>query len=214
MTGHDALARIAPVARDLLARVDAALVAHGAPADHAVWTHLRRLHATPADAVEFLVDGDPESLLRAAGVVNEQAAGYGRADIPAQVAWRGAVGDLYAAQAGALRAHLGDAADGPLSMSGRLAATASYVEAVGEWWRESRGSMAVALAEVLTSAQAVTMSAVDAADIGAHVLAVAGRVHDAGYELFDTWTGRLGELAYRAPEVAPIPFDTTIDVHH
>jgi hypothetical protein len=107
-------------------------------------------------------------------------------------------------------------------MAGRLVATASYVDAVAEWWRESRGDMAVALAEVLTSAQAVVLNAAPrdtevaapAADIGAHVLAAAARAHDAGYDLLGSWSGRLDELSYRAPDVGAARFDATIDVHH
>jgi hypothetical protein len=221
MTRHDALSRIEPVARDLLSRVDAALVSHGAPADHPIWTYLRRLNTTPADAVAFFADGDPETLLTAGAAVREQAEGYRAATIPARVAWQGAVGDLYASQAAALHAHLGDTAR-------RLNDTATYVEAVADWWRESRGGMAVALAEVLTSTQAVELGAAQrapsisgdpggvaaAADIGAHVLAAAARAHDAGYDLLGSWSGRLDELTYRAPEVGPARFDATIDVHH
>ena len=93
---------------------------------------------------------------------------------------------------------------------------------VAEWWRESRGDMAVALAEVLTSAQAVVLNAAPrdtevaapAADIGAHVLAAAARAHDAGYDLLGSWSGRLDELSYRAPEVGAHRFDAVIDVHH
>jgi hypothetical protein len=223
MARHDALARIEPVARDLLARVDTALVSHGAPADHPIWTHLRRLHATPADAVAFFADGDPETLLAAGAAVRDQAAGYRAATIPARVAWHGTVGDLYVAQAAALHGHLGDATHpGPDSLAGRLVATASYVDSVAEWWRESRGSMAVALAEVLTSAQAIELSAAQrdaeavpaAADIGAHVLAAAARAHDAGYDLLGSWSRRLDELPYRAPEVGAARFDATIDIHH
>jgi hypothetical protein len=215
MTGHDALTRIEPVARELLARVDAVLVSHGAPADHPIWAHLRRLNATPGDAVAFFADGDAEPLLAAGAAVREQGADYRATAIPARVAWQGAVGELYAAQAAALHAYLDAAAH-------RLDDTATYVDAVAEWWRRVRGDVAVALAEVLTSAQAVALSAAQsgpdavsaAADIGAHVLAAAARAHDAGYDLLGSWAGRLDELPYRAPEVGPARFDATIDVHH
>jgi hypothetical protein len=223
MVGTDALSRIEPVARDLLARVDAALVAHGAPPDHALWSLLRRLHTTPGDAVAFFAARDDEPLRAAGAAVRAEASGYEAARIPDRVDWQGAVGDLYAAQAAALRAHLGDAtrpaAD---SLTGRLGDTASYVDEVADWWRESRGLMAAALAEVLTSAQAVTMGAGStddglraAADIGAHVLAAALRAHDAGHDLVGRWVGRLDEVPFRAPAITgPAEFEATIDVRH
>jgi hypothetical protein len=46
------------------------------------------------------------------------------------------------------------------------------------------------------------------------VLAAAVRAHDAGYDVLDSWAGRLDELPYRAPEVGAARFDATIDVHH
>ena len=69
MAMRDVLARIEPVTRDLLTRVDAALMVHGAPAEHPVWARLRRLGSTPADAVAFFAHADPEPLHVAAAAV-------------------------------------------------------------------------------------------------------------------------------------------------
>src|SRR5262249_19880900 len=137
-----------------------ALTAHGAPDGHPVWSQLRRLHVTPADAVAYFADTDPEPLRAAGAKVRAQAEGYARVNVPATVSWQGTVGELYAGQAEALRTQLGEPADPQAeSLAGRLAATASYVEEVADWMAESRGRVAMALAEVLTSTEAVTLGA-------------------------------------------------------
>jgi len=237
----DGLARIEPYARELLVRVDAALIALGAPPEHPIWVGLRRLGATPGDAVAFLLAADPEPLRAAGAALREQMREYSSARIPASIPWHGVAGEAFGAQAAALRAYLGvgvEEAPDPESHCGRLDATASYVEEVADWYERSRASLARTLADVLNSTQAVTVrtcaalaggltsvaqlsgqvpgdAAVAAADIGAYVLSPIVDAHEAGHELLQRWGPRLVDVAYRGPSLAdPARFDATIRVRH
>jgi hypothetical protein len=237
----DALDRIEPVARPLLSRVDAALVAHGAPAGHPIWDSLRRLATTPGDAVAFFAALNPAPLRSAAVDVREQISRYAGAPIPARVPWSGAGGESYAPVAAALEAHLGAPGSGAgtapgdtESMAGRLLATASYVDDVAEWIGTARTSIAVALADVLASSQALAVRRTDAlagdiaqiagrvpagvvaaaADIGAHLLIAAEEAHSSGHDLIGRWSGLLGELSYHGAAPQPVRHGSTIDFHH
>ncbi|GAA1761867.1 hypothetical protein [Luedemannella helvata] len=212
----DALSRIGPVARPLLDRVDAALLAHGAPQGHRIWAHLRRLGTTPADAVAFFVDADAAPLRAVAGRLRGEVAAFRAAPAPTQVRWTGSGAETYAARATAVRDHTD-------AMTGRLAATASFADDVAAWWDESRAAVAAALAEVLTSAQAITVTTGPAtvttdvlraaADIGAHVLDAVAAAHEAGHGLLRGGAD-LGELPF-APGADPQRrVDATVDVHH
>lgn len=233
----DALQRVEPAARGLLARVDAALIAHGAPDDHPLWPLLRRIAATPGQAVAFFAAADPAPLRAAAASLRELARRYVETPLPARPTWRGAAGEAYTAVAEALAAHLGTGGDtDPDSMSGRLAATASYVEDVADWYAQARTTIAAALVDVLGCAQAVTICAgpdltagvaelarpstdaparpalAAAADIAAHVLAPAVAALERGRELADGWAQRLSELAFHAPPAAAVGLGTTIEL--
>lgn len=226
----DLLDRITPAAEDLLARVDAALRVQGAPADHPIWPQLRRLGATPAQALAFFTTVDPVGLRATGAAMQSQAREYALIQIPVRVAWDGAGGESYTRLARTLAAHL-DAPTDPdgqvRSMTGRLAATASYVEDVADWSASARHGMAHALAEAITSAQAVTVRScaaltddagplpagvvTAAADIGAHVLAVASAALADGYDLLSRWRGRLDELLYQPPGMGDsYLFDATV----
>ncbi|MFC7482270.1 hypothetical protein ACFQX7_22745 [Luedemannella flava] len=210
------MSRIGPVARPLLERVDEVLVAYGAPPGHPIWAHLRRLGTTPADAVAFFVDGNPAPLRAAAERLRAQAEAYRATPVPTEVRWEGSTADIYAARATALRGHAE-------VMTGRLGATAFYVDEVATWWDESRTALAVALAEVLTSTQAITVTSggaavttetlVAAADVGAHVLAAVAAAHDDGQGLLRGGAD-LGELAFVPPADPARRVDATIDLHH
>jgi hypothetical protein len=190
----DALARLAPVARPLLADVDAALNTVGAPASHPIWRLLGRVGATPADVVGFVADLEPSRLRSAAAALREQERSYADITIPTGTGWEGRAAGYYAATAAALRAHLADG--GPESLAGRLRAVASYVESVAEWQQRLRDDLARLLAQVMTSSEAVTLrlrpagstdpdtltAAVGAAaDIGAALLGVAVDAAAAGH---------------------------------
>jgi hypothetical protein len=181
----DALARLEPVARDLMSRVDAALVTLGAPPHHPVWPLVRRLGTTPADAVAFLIEVDAGALRDAATALRRQADAYEAAEVPTDLPWRGSAGDAYAARSADLRRHLagdgsmaggsmaggsmtggsmtaGSMAGGSIaggSMADRLRDTAACADDVADWYARSRNRLARTLAEVLTSAQAVAVRA-------------------------------------------------------
>ncbi len=230
----DALSRLESAGRDLLGRTDAALTTLGAPPEHPIWDWLRTVGATPGDALKFFVAADPQPLRTAGSALRRQRDEYVAAGIPASIPWHGAAGEAYARHARALSDHIGTGApDSPPSLCGRMDATASYVDEIADWYEESRKLLARALADALTSAQAVTVRCcaglavagpttrvpteviAAAADLGAHVLAAAATAHDAGQELMRRWEPRLGELQFQAAVwVGPGRFDATVDLHH
>jgi hypothetical protein len=227
----DALARLEPVARDLLRRVDGALVTLGAPPQHPVWPLLRRLGATPADALAFFAGVDEAPVRATAASLRDRAEAYEAADVPAGPPWRGPAGDAFGAHAADLRAHLaggsGPAGD---SMAARLRATAACVDDVADWCHRSRDALARTLAEVVASAQAVTVrshpdlsdlaaprvpvaAVAAAADIGARVLAAAAEAVAEGEALDGRWRAGLHELAFRRGAEGPVRHGDTIEVH-
>jgi hypothetical protein len=221
----DLLDRVYPVARELLDRVDATLLAGGAPADHPVWPLLRRLGALPGELVAHLAGVVPDGLTTPGDTLRQHATGYRhRADeVPMPAAWRGPAADAYATSWSGLSAHL--AGSGPDTLAGRLTDTAGYLDDVAAWLGRSRRSVAGTVAECLGSAEALTLrsgsgdltpawfagsgtpspSAVTraAATIGAHLLATAAEVLDDGRAVHERWSGRLDELSYRPPAPAP-----------
>jgi hypothetical protein len=203
----DALARLEPVARPLLAAVDRLLGTLGAPADHAVWGQLRAVGGTPADAVGFFARLRPAQLAASGSGLRGLERAYAAIDIPVTVPWRGPAGEEYAAYAAALAEHL----NGDDSLAGRAAGSASYVDEVAGWQQRSRDRMARALADVLVSAQAVAVTAhrgaadasldavIAAADIGAYLLSLAAAAIREGHDLHQSSPAGLSELAFRAP---------------
>jgi hypothetical protein len=227
----DALARLEPVARPLLRAVDAALDKLGAPPEHGIWALLRRVGASPGDAVTAVAGLQPDRLPRIAAALREFASGYDSAPLPRDIGWRGHAGVSYAVRAASLDAHL--RANGSGSLAGRLRATADFLEEVGDWQRQTRDRMARALGEVLTSTQAMTMTrhlngdggsapylgsgqAVQAAaDIGARLLADAAAALDEGTAVRPRWAALLTELPFaEAADVGPGAFDATIEMRH
>jgi hypothetical protein len=153
----DLLDRVYPVARELLDRVDATLLAGGAPADHPIWPLLRRLRALPGEVVAHLAGVAPDGLTAPGDAMRQQATGYQhRADeVPMPAAWRGPAADAYAAAWSGLSAHL--AGSGPDTLAGRLTSTADYLDDVSGWLGRSRRALAGTVAECLGSAEAVTL---------------------------------------------------------
>jgi hypothetical protein len=208
----DLLDRIHPFARGLLARVDATLLASGAPDDHAIWPLLRRLGALPGEAVDRLAEVTPEALSAAARPLRDRADGYRSwvSSVPAVAAWRGPAAEGFVAHWSTLAGHL---AGDEETLAGRLVDTAGYLEDVAAWLARARRELAGALAECLGSAEAVTLHApasgaagergvvIAAATLGEHVLTAAGDVLDDGQRTLDSWRGRLDEL--RHPAVTP-----------
>lgn len=230
----DALARLYPVAHQLVAQVDLALATLGAPVEHPVWNLLRRLGATPGDIVGHLAVLRPEPLREAALALHAEAETYRSVEVPVEVAWSGAAAEVYQAHAAALAAHLGkvDAVTGDPSMIGRLAATAAYAEQAADWVQDARDRMARALADVLSSTQAVQLrgapgsggvdeltrapagvpaaTVLAAADIAVWLLAAAEEALVAGQDLHARFAGELGEVPFVAPEHGPTRIHATV----
>ena len=153
----DALDRLAEEAAPLLLRVDAALADAGAPPDGEVWSLLRRVRALPSDAVAAVVGWRTEPLAQATTPLRTLARRYAEACDPivADPQWEGAAADAFRLRSAALRAYVQGA--GTDSLVGRLRATVSYLEELAGWMTRSRRRLAAALADVLGSAEAVTV---------------------------------------------------------
>jgi hypothetical protein len=202
----DLLDRVYPPARDLLGRVDASLMASGAPDDHPIWPLLRRLGALPGELVGELASVASEPLSATAGPLRGRADGYagGLGSVPAVAAWRGPAAEGFAAQWSTLGGYLAGDED---TMAGRLVDTARYLDDVAAWLIRARREVAGAVAVCLGSAEAATLSGAPsasprdavlaAATIGAHILEAVAEVVDDGQRTLDAWAGRLDELPYR-----------------
>jgi hypothetical protein len=228
----DALDRVAEPGADLLARVDAALSAAGAPAGHAIWSRLRRLGALPGAAADAVVALRPAPIAAAGTALRTLAREYadtGAAGAP-PAGWHGVGARAYAGHWAGLSAHL---AHGDESLAGRLAATAGYADALADWIRETRRALARALATVLGSAQAVALvtgpsvvndrpgagqprgalaTVLAAAEIGVHVLDPLARAYDRAEDLRLVWAPRLVELAHRPGGAAAVRADSVTRV--
>jgi hypothetical protein len=230
----DALTRLAPVARPLLRQVDNALATLGAPPEHPVWGLLRRVGTTPADAVSFFADLEPARLRAAADQLRARADGYAAAAVPARLlGWEGAAAEVYATQAAGLADHL------HTGLVEQLRTSASYVDAVADWYVGARDQLAHCLADVLGSRQAVTLRSQPAlgggladvmrdggtgdalatavraaADIAVVVLGVAEDAVARGGDLHRRWAPELSEVTYRAPVHTDPTRAGTIRLHH
>lgn len=215
----DLLDQIHPASRDLLDRVDATLLAAGAPEDHRIWPLLRRVGALPGEAVGHLAAATPERLAAAAVPLRDHADGYRSsvASVPAVAAWRGPAAEGFAAQWSTLSGHL---AGDEETMAGRLLDTARFLDDVSGWLTRARRELAGALAECLGSAQAGAVrglqasvhlagtptpreAVVAAATIGAHLLAAVAEIIDDGQRTLDDWADRLSDLPYPAVPAPP-----------
>ncbi|WP_446217973.1 hypothetical protein [Micromonospora sp. IBHARD004] len=204
----DALDRIAAPGLDLLARVDA-LLAAGAPEGHRLWPLLRRMQVLPGDAVRDFLDLQSAPLATAGHAVRRLVRAYDDAcaALTDPVAWSGPAASAYDEARGALLRHLDE---GPESLVGRLESTAGYADALAEWVEGSRLALARALADVLGSAEAVTVLAATrsggaadpagayaAAEIATRVLAVLGVAYDGAETLLRQWSPSLAETSWR-----------------
>jgi len=176
-------------AAPLLARVDEVLNTVGAPAEHPVWSQLRRVRLLPGDAVRAVAALDPVSFFAAVPPIREDARTCAAlaADLPPPDTWEGEAADAYDDRRTRIATHLAGADD---SVQERLEATADLAQALAEWMTRTRGAVAAALAETMTSSAAATLAApgqfaaadqaAAAADVAAHLLtAVAEGYNDA-----------------------------------
>ncbi|MGY0007179.1 hypothetical protein [Micromonospora sp. I033] len=204
----DALDRLAEPGLDLLVRVDA-LLAAGAPEGHRLWPLLRRMQVLPGAAVREFLDLHPAPLAGAGHAVRRLVRGYDDtcAMLADPVAWSGPAAGAYDEARGALLRHLDE---GPESLVGRLESTAGYADALADWVEGSRVALARALAEVLRSAEAVTVhaatrpgadagrsGALAAAEIATRVLGVLGVAYDGAETLLRQWAPSLAETTWR-----------------
>lgn len=209
----DVLDHLAEPAVALSGRVDDVLAAVGAPGGHRIWPLLRRLRVLPGDAVQAVLALRPAPL-RAAGDVTRQvrwAYDEASAILADGGSWQGPAAEAFGAHRGALGGHLADGAD---SLTARVDATVAYAEAVAEWIVHTRSTLARTLADVLGSAEAVTVVTarsdggvpveVAAAEIGARVLGTVVEACDRAEALPGRWAPDLAEVAYRPPD-GPAP---------
>lgn len=226
--GADALDRLATPAAELLSRVDQLLAAAGAPATHAIWPLLRRLRALPGDTVAAVVALRPEPFAAGGDSLRGLLPGYvaAQAELTAEVDWQGAAGTAFEAHRNSLAAQL---AEGPQSVHGRVTAAAEYASALADWVSRTRLTLARTLAEVLGSAEAVSVVSAlvstatpavparpavpappalpaqrAAAEIGARVLASVVAAYDEAEELLARWRPVLAEVPYRPPADGPL----------
>ncbi|SCL17442.1 hypothetical protein GA0070624_1291 [Micromonospora rhizosphaerae] len=204
----DALDRLAEPGLDLLVRVDT-LLAAGVPEGHRIWPLLRRMQVLPGDAVREFLDLHPAPLATAGHAVRRLVRRYDDAcaTLAAPVAWSGPAASAYDEARAALLRHLDE---GPESLVGRLESTAGYADALADWVAGSRLALARALAEVLRSAEAVTVLAaaprggetgsagvLAAAEIAVRVLGVLGVAYDGAETLLRHWSPGLAESTWR-----------------
>ncbi|WP_051366278.1 hypothetical protein [Hamadaea tsunoensis] len=201
----DALDRIAGPAADLLHRVDTAIGKHGAPPGHQVWPLLRWVGTLPGPAVQAIVNLRPTALPadEVRGLTDRLVDAVATVD-QAGVRWEGEAGAAYAAQWEAHRRHL---TDPDASLGSRLDDMGAYLDDVEGWIAESRVALALKLALVMRSAEAISLvTGADpievgqaAATIGALVLGEIEEICKAGEMLHEEWTSRLAPLPFRSP---------------
>jgi Proteins of 100 residues with WXG len=217
----DALDRLSGIGTDLLHRVDAVLIAGGAPAGDPLWPLLRLVGALPGDALEFGLKLTPASLRTAAAQLRTDADRFARrrdrlaADLgTAAGTWEGSGAEAFQARWQSLAEHLGDGGD-PATVTGRLRATATYADALADWSDGLRAELAEAVARVAGSTEAVTIRGDQqdgpppaavleaAARIGVRVLQPVADAFAAARDLEQRWSPDLAELRYAEPGTAP-----------
>jgi len=158
----DVLGTVAP----LLKRADRVLASAGAPPDHEIWPALRRVRLLPWDAVQAVAALRPDDLTEAAPELRDDARSCADVadSLPRPGVWTGDAADAYEQARKRTAAHLSGGAD---SLDERLEATADLADALIGWMRETRGGLAAALAEVMTSAEALSLSLSGFADADA-----------------------------------------------
>jgi hypothetical protein len=178
----DRLDEALDAATPLLRRVDEVLTIAGAPAEHALWAELRRVRLLPGDAAQAVAALTPAALADAAPELRTDARAYAEiaVDLPAPGGWTGEAADAYNDLRRRTASHL---SGGHESLDERLEATADLAEALTDWMTKTRARLAAALADALTSGEALILMSssaatspppmpdvIAAADVAAHVL--------------------------------------------
>jgi hypothetical protein len=190
----DRLDQLLDTAGPLLRRVDEVLTAGGAPPDHEVWARLRHVRLLPSDAVQAVAALRPADLTEAAPQLRAGADTYARtaAALPPPGPWTGEAADAYETARRRAATHL---SGGPDSLEERLHATAALADALADWMTGARDGLASVLAEVLTSAEALSLfvhgdadppaarDVTAAAEVAARVLGAVADSYDAALDL-------------------------------
>ena len=190
----DRLDHVLDTARPLLQRVDEVLSRTGAPADHGLWAELRRVRLLPGDAARAVAALRPGAFADAAEELRADARACVRVadSLPPPEEWTGEAADAYEDVRRRAAAHLGG---GDESLDERLEATADPAQALTEWMTQTRAELAGALAGVLDSGQAVTLSGggaavppadaevLAAADVAVHILRTVADNYDYATDL-------------------------------
>ncbi|HZD99885.1 MAG TPA: WXG100 family type VII secretion target [Micromonosporaceae bacterium] len=205
----DLLDRVYPVASDLLARVDQALLTLGAPPNHPIWTVMRTVGATPSDAAAHLMGLDAEQLTDAAQSVTASMSEWHDivAGLPRSIDSQGVAAEAYINAWPGIAAHLDD-------LAGGLDEASAFLRATADWIARSRRSLAGTLASCLGSREALTLRSaamtgtdhatiVAAADIGAQVLAMVAHCLDDGWQVRDRYASILAEAGRVDTGAAP-----------
>ena len=201
----DRLDQVLGTAAPLLQQVDEVLHTAGAPAGHALWTHLRRVRLLPGDAARAVAALTPEVFTDAVPELRADARACAEtaAALPAPGEWTGEAADAYDDLRRRTAVRL---SGGPDSLDERLDATADLAQALTDWMTKTRADLAATLAVVLTSHEAVTLTSLPphppetpqvlaAADVAARVLRDIANSYDEGADL----------LRGSATLAAPIP---------
>jgi hypothetical protein len=153
----DRLGELLEAARPLLARVDEVLTTVGAPAEHPIWAELRRVRLLPGAAARAVAALRPAAFGAAIPELRADARACGElaASLPPPDDWTGEAAEAYDA---ARRRTAAQLSGGHLSLDERLEATADLAQALTDWMERTRADLADALAEALTSSEALTLS--------------------------------------------------------
>jgi hypothetical protein len=201
----DAFDHVVATAAPMLRRVDELLAGVGAPPEHAVWSQVRRVRLLPGDAVRAIAGLRATDLADASPELRADARAYAdiAAALPPPGTWTGEAAEAYD---DARRRAADRLSGGAESLDERLEATADLADALVGWITESRAAVAATLAEALSSAEALSLSADEPADPAAArqalaAAAVAERVlrtiadsYDHAADLLDSSVGQATAL--------------------
>lgn len=190
----DQLDSVLGTAAPMLRRAEEILAVTGAPPGHDLWPALRRVRLLPWDAVQSVAALRPHDLADAAPELRADARLFAglAGSLPAPDGWTGDAADAYDAARRRTAQHLSGRPD---SLDERLEATADLADALAGWMRRARGDLATTLAEVLSSAEGLTLSpgvgvdpaatreAEAAAEVAVRVLRTVADSYDTAVEL-------------------------------
>jgi hypothetical protein len=187
----DRLDELLTAAEPLLGRVDDVLSGVGAPGGHDVWRELRRVRLLPGDAARAVAALRPTAILDATPELRADARAY--ADIadalPLAGGWTGEASEAYEKARRSTAEHLNG---GPDSLGHRMSATADLADSLTAWMLQIRDDLAVTLAAVMLSTEAIVLTGGDhlpsdqaaaAAAIGARLLRVIADGYDEAEDL-------------------------------